>query len=240
MSSVIFDGHDLSTLLICGDPDISILDAQPKYTNSDNRNGSFVTGGKYGNASVSFAIAVLGNARERRDKLSTLGAWLDVDEPKPLILPDTPDRYYLAVPDGALDLNRGFGGDISKLSFSITEPIAYGREKSFFVTAGTSKSYSIGGTAATRPYITASALRNNSAGVWGMMLDSNTYLQIPLANDNYHDVIIDCENRTAYVDGIVTLPTLSSDWFELTPGAHILSVHQGTGGATLTYRERWY
>ena len=105
--SLTFNGHDLTTLFSCGDPEITILDAHPDTREVSGRNGAAFIGMTYGVATVAFTIAAIGDAATRRGSFSTLGQWLKVDEPKALVLPDTSDRYYLAVPSGALGLTRG-------------------------------------------------------------------------------------------------------------------------------------
>ena len=104
-----FDGHDIESLFVCGDPEISILNAKPDLREVSGRNGAAFVGLTYGTSTISFAIAVQGSASERRAAFSTLGKWLDVDEPKRLVMPDTPDRFYLAVPNAPLKLERAIG-----------------------------------------------------------------------------------------------------------------------------------
>lgn len=240
MSSVIFDGHDLSELFAIGDPSITVFESRVKYDQSDNRNGSVVLGRVWGNGSVTFSIGNPGSMSERRDKMSTLAVWLDVDEPKKLVLPDTPGRYYMAVPSGAVTPIRHYNGEVSQLTFVITDPIAYGRECSVTVPSGGSVTFNVGGTAATRPRITASAVRNASSQVWGIRLDEGDFVHVATGSSSARAVVLDCEDRTLTVQGAAALPTLDSDWLVLEPGEHVLRMDNGSGAATVTYIERWY
>lgn len=236
---ILFDGHDLETLFVCGDPVININNSAPSYQDSESRNGAVVIGKRWDVSTVTFSIGVTGDAHTRREKLSTLASWLDVDEPKKLVIPDTPDWYYLAIPDGGVELTRGIGGEIGQLNFTIVEPAAYGEEKTATVPSGGSASITVGGTFPTRPTIAASAVRNSSSLVWGVRLDEGDYIHIPTGSALARTVAVDCDARTSTVQGSVVLPTLDSDWLELAPGTHTLRMDNGTGAATVKWRERW-
>ena len=236
---ILYDGHDLETLFVCGDPVINIINSAPSYQDSESRNGAVVIGKRWDVSTVTFSIGVTGDAHTRREKLSTLASWLDVDEPKKLVIPDTPDWYYLAIPDGGVELTRGIGGEIGQLNFTIVEPAAYGEEKTATVPSGGSVSITVGGTFPTRPTIAASAVRNSSSLVWGVRLDEGDYIHIPTGSASAQTVAVDCDARTSTVQGSVVLPTLDSDWLELAPGTHTLRMDNGTGAATVKWRERW-
>lgn len=240
MSSVIFDGHDLSELCYIGNPEITILNSIADMRDVSGRDGSIHVGSRFGNSTVTFAFAIYGTAHERRDALSTLGMWLDVDEPKKLVLPDTPDWYYLAVPSDSVELNRAIGAEHASLTFSLVDPIAYGREVSFTVPSGGSVTFNVAGTYKTKPRIScASAVRNSGALVWGLRLDSQDILQVDTGSSSARSVSIDCDKRTCIVNSSASLITLESDWLEFEPGTHTLSMEYGTGAATVEYVERW-
>ena len=105
--TLMFDGHEFGELVVYGDPVITMLPSTAAYVDAPSKQGLSVTDVRYAGWTVAFTIVVDGTAHERRDKLSTLGMWLDVDGPRRLVLPDTPDRYYIAVPEGQLELTRG-------------------------------------------------------------------------------------------------------------------------------------
>lgn len=239
--SLTFDGHDIGTLFTYGDPNIEILGAQPTLEDVPGRNGQAFTGMTYGSAIVSFTIAVAGDAATRRAALSTLGQWLMVDEPKHLVLPDTPDRYYLAVPDGGLSLNRGVKAEYGQLSFRLVDPIAYGQTQTASLPSGGSVSITIGGTAPTALAITAnSAVRDSTSLVWGVRADNADFVHVATGSASSRKVVLDCGERTLTVAGSVKIPTLDSDWLVLSPGSHTLAMDNGTGAATVTWVERWY
>jgi len=235
-----FDGHDLESLFVCGSPEISILNASPTLEEFDSRNGAVFLGQRWGVSTVAFSIAAIGNAQTRRNAFSQLGAWLAVDEPKKLILPDTPDRYYLAAPEGQCDLTRGIKGEMTQLAFTLVDPIAYSMtETTITVPSGGNVTFTVGGTAAAKPTIRATATRNSTALVWGLRLDSVDFVHVNTGVNAGRVVAIDCDARTVTISGNAAVPTLDSDWLEFTPGSHTLVMDYGTGAATVKYRERW-
>lgn len=240
MSILMYDGHDLSEIGVCGDPEITPISASVKYDDSDNRDGSVVLGRKVSNTQVTFSIGIDGSASERRNKLSTLGAWLDVDEARPLVLPDTPGRYYMAIHDGEVSTERGIGGEIAQLTFVVTNPIAFGDKRTVLIPSGGSVAFRVGGTAKTRPRITANAVRNATSQVWGIRLDEGDFVHVATGSASARSVVLDCEERTLKVNNSVALPTLDSDWLELGPGEHTLRMDNGTGASTVEFYERWY
>lgn len=239
-----YNGHDFSTLCVYGDPELSILNSIPDNREISGRNGMAFIGMTYGVSTVTFSLAVTGTASERRAKLSTLGQWLMVDEPKPLYLPDTPDRYYLAVPDGALDMERGIKGEITKLNFTLTDPVAYGEQKTITLPSRGSLTFTVGGTAPTYLFRDLAVAETPDASTlrYGIRLDnSQTWCVSGNTTSNIRVGPFDFEKRILMVDGVVSVPTLDSDWFALTPGEHTLENYLGGGtNMWLKYRERWY
>lgn len=236
-----FDNHDFSTLFAYGDPAISILNSKPDLRDVSGRDGAAFVGLTYGTSTVSFVIAAQGSASERRAAFSTLGMWLDVDEPKHLVLPDTPDRYYLAVPSGSLGLSRHFGAETAKLTFELTDPVAYGTYKTESLSSGGSKSITVGGTARTFLRVVAnSAVRNSTSLVWGVKVDDADFVHVATGSASARKVEIDSQNRVCKVANALSLPTLDSTWLELAPGSHTVAMDNGTGTAALYWYERWY
>ena len=125
------------------------------------------------------------------------------------------------------------------VNFQLVEAAAYGDTVTKTVPSGGSLTFTVGGTYPTKPRITASASRDGSSQVWGLRLDSGDFLHVATGSASPRNIVLDCESRTLTIAGAVALPTLDSDWFELPPGTHTLTMDKGTGAATVTYRERW-
>lgn len=243
MSGLIFDGHDLELICICGDPEITALRSSVEYADTRNRNGAIVLGRTWDTSTVTCTVEVIGSAMERRNAISTLGMWLDVSEPKKLVLPDTPDRYYLAIPDGDFQLTRGYGGELGQLTFTLVDPIAYGRTRSISVPSGGQTSFIVGGTAKAYPYIESQSVTPNSSKIYGLRLDEGEYFHIQSTSTAAFNLAADFEQRTSTVNNALTLPTLDSDWFTLSPDSddtvHTLRNDVGSGAITVKYQERW-
>lgn len=239
--SLIYNGHDFSTLFVWGDPDITILDAQPDTREISGKDGAGFVGMRYGVSTVTFTLAAIGDAESRRVAFSTLGSWLKVDEPKPLYLPDTPDRYYLAVASGGLQLTRGIDGEIAQVTFTLTDPVAYGETQTASLPSGGSVSINVNGTAKTYLNVVAnSAVRNSSALVWGVKVDNQDFAHVATGSSSARKVEIYSADRVCKLQNAITLPTLDSDWLVLEPGTHTVTMDYGTGAATLSWVERWY
>lgn len=238
-----YNGQNLETLFICGDPQISILNSTPKFNESDSMNGTMFLGMRYGVSTVSFTVAALGTAAERRDKFATLGRWLMVDKPKQLILPDTPDRYYMAVPQGALKLNRGFDAEYASLTFTLTDPVACSRTANSVASVDGVASFTVGGTAPTYVKVTAnSAIPSDTNNYWGVSKSSSTTgMTADIGTSTTgRKVVIDSEGGTFRVSGLITAMTLSADWLTFEPGSNNLYRNYGTGEFTVEWRDRWY
>ena len=236
---LIYDGHDFGDLVEYGDPEYTQLTSNVHYASSENRDGDIVLGKTWGVARLAFRIGVNGTIAQRRDILSTIASWLDVDEPKKLVVPDMPGRYFMAIPDGDVPTIRGYDGEIATLAFALTDPIAYGDETTVTVPSGGSATFHVGGTSTARPIITANATRDASALVWGLRLDEQNFVHVATGSSSSRSVAIDCLERTCIVNSSVKMITLDSDWLELKPGKHTLRMDYGTGAATVRYIERW-
>lgn len=256
-----FDGHDLESIAICGDPLINIFNFQPEFKDMKSRNGSLFVGTKLGASTVEFTVCVTGNASERRAKLSTLGLWLMVDEPKPLILPETPDRYYLAVPNGSFDMQRGYDGEYTQLKFTLADPIAYSIESHSVTSVNGVATLNVSGN--TKTYftlanvdgqlITPGSYEGVDNRYWGIT-DGDTSMIYDLRTPYSGEIIIDTEKRMCRygrhfetldnqteINWYTLVPTLDTSWIELQPGTATITRSVGGGGEfTIEWRDRWY
>lgn len=251
-----FNGHDLESIAICGDPQISIFNFQPEFKDMKSRNGSLFVGTKLGASTVELTVCVTGNASERRAKLSTLGSWLVVDSPKQLVLPDTPDRYYLAVPSGAVDMKRGYDGEYAQLTFTLTDPTAYSTQLRSVTSVSGVAACNVLGNAPTEFVITnvdggtvtpGSIDPQFAANYWSVS-NGSASLNFGIGSDPGRKIIIDSEKRQCrflldneYVEQWYTyLATAASTWFKLQPGANTITRTIGGGEFVVEWRDRWY
>lgn len=235
---ITFNNVELTNYAICGDPEIHLFQYTPELRETSG-NGSLFIGKRIAAGEVTIKCAIAGDATTRRTSLSNLAKVLNVDEPKKLVLPDSPSWYYLAVPSSGLSLERHIDGELFDLTFSLVDPVAYGTERTVTVPSGGSVTFTVDGTSSAYPYITSTATRNSTSLVWGLSLDSTEHVHIETGSSSSRSIVLDCLNRTLTVAGAAKIPTLDSDWLELSPGSHTLTMDNGTGSATVKYRERW-
>lgn len=237
---MIFDGHDLNSLFVVSRPTFETFAPNRSFQDVLGRDGTVYMGGSLIGGNISVKLSVIRKTpAQRREDLSTLFMWLDVDEPKWLVMDDQPDISYKAIPSGDMPIDSFTNADSVVVNFRLLEAAAYGDTVTKTVPSGGSITFTVDGTYPTKPTITANAARDGSSQVWGLKLDNGAFLHVATGSASARDVVLDCENRTLTIQGSVALPTLDSDWFELSPGTHTLVMDKGTGTATVTYKERW-
>lgn len=237
---MIFDGHDLNSLFVVSRPTFETFAPNRSFQDVLGRDGTVYMGGSLIGGNISVKLSVIRKTpAQRREDLSTLFMWLDVDEPKWLVMDDQPDISYKAIPSGDMPIDSFTNADSVVVNFRLLEAAAYGDTVTKTVPSGGSITFTVDGTYPTKPTITANAARDGSSQVWGLKLDNGAFLHVATGSASARDVVLDCENRTLTIQGAVALPTLDSDWFELAPGTHTLVMDKGTGAATVTYKERW-
>lgn len=235
-----FDGHDLNSVFVVSRPTFTTFAPNNNFQTVPGRDGSPFMGGQLIGGTVSVKVSVIRKTpAARREALSTLFMWLDVDEPKLLVMDDQPDIAYKAIPSGEMPITSYTNADSVTLNFKLIEAAAYGNTVTLTVPSGGSVTFNVDGTYPTKPTITADAVRDSSSLVWGLRLDDGDFLHVQTGAAAARSIVLDCENRTLTVQGAVALPTLDSDWFALTPGEHTITMDNGTGAATITYQERW-
>lgn len=244
-----YNSHDLETIGACGNPEIVPFNFETTYANDAPERGAILMQQKLGTTSVAFDIGITGTAAERRAKLSTLASWLNVTEPKNLVLPDTPTWFYKAVPDGQVTTERGINGEIAHVAFTLTDPVAFGDFKIVDFSSSSSAHFTVGGNYPTMPTVSINATRDATTELFsvaynGVELIMSVYMyyrESPLRVD------FNCEERT--VSYGVNVPdyyprtiTLDSSWFRFQPSAAInhVGVSRGTGtNGTVAWYERW-
>lgn len=204
------------------------------------RDGVVVTGADYVPPTLSL-VFVFDPTEDAPRAVRELSALLSAREPRRLEFGEDGGLYYMAVPQGATEIKVLPSGSSSvEVPFLVADAAMYGLERSVTVPSGGSVTFTVDGTYPTSPTIAASAaVRNASSGRWGLLLDDADAMTFALASNTSRTIAADCAAKTARVAGDVAIPTLDSDWLELAPGEHTLRMHQGTGAATVTWRERW-
>lgn len=244
-----YNSHDLETIGACGNPEIVPFNFETTYANDAPERGAILMQQKLGTTSVAFDIGITGTAAERRAKLSTLASWLNVTEPKNLVLPDTPTWFYKAVPDGQVTTERGINGEIAHVAFTLTDPVAFGEYKTVNFSTDSPASFVVGGNYPTMPTVSIYATRDSTSRLFGLSYSiSNSPMDVYMYDTTERLLYFRCEERRieyggyAVPDYYPSTITLDSTWFKFVPSPYdrAVSVAKGTGrNGTLSWYERW-
>ena len=164
-----------------------------------------------------------------------LAAALCVREPAPLILPDDPSRYHLALLSGTTELDRLWVTGKTTLTFVAPDPVAYGAKHVQDV-SGTS-TVRAGGTYPARFKLTA-----HPTGDYFQVRDvtSGEFVRVEMTfdSDGGSTLVVDMAARHCEVNGASAdkYVTLASDYFALEPSGTELSV---SSASTLEWTDRW-
>lgn len=239
---VTFDGHLVNSLFYVGEPDVGLPGFEPDATERVGADGAALRGTRVTGYEISVPLVAKPNTgMTPREAISTLLSWLDVDGLRRLVLSGDEGLFRMAVPTGAPRYGGGEWGDHVTVTFLQPDPWLYGAERAVTVPSGGSVTVDVGGDRPTRPTVqTSAAKRSSSTLTWGLLLDSATRLRFALASSAATVIVADCDARTCTVAGATSVPTLDSDWMQLTPGQHVIRNDQGTGASTVTWLERWH
>ena len=96
-------------------------------------NGSYYTGFKYSEKVITIEVAIIAkDSLDYTKKIRELATVLNVANPSKLIISDEPDKYYLAVLDGATDLTKKYKTGTVQITFLCNDPYAYSTETKVF------------------------------------------------------------------------------------------------------------
>ena len=162
--SIIFNGHDLSSLVMCRMQRAIMPPTSLSTVSVGGRHGEHFRRVKMDAYDIPVEIWL--RADDRRDVAELrheLAALLWADEPAPLYLPDDPSCYHLAIVNGPTDLgtitDRPNGCTIN---FHVCDPIGFGETHTAAIATNVDATIAVGGTYETRPVITSVL----SGGTW--------------------------------------------------------------------------
>lgn len=165
---------------------------------------------------------------------SRLRAWLCRPEGGALVLPDDPEiEYRDALLVGASDWSDLFECGSCTLTFTLFDPIGYGRER---VERGAS--FSVGGTWPTLPEFALTAEAGSCVEV--ALPAAGKRVRLDWAFAGGEAVVLSCDGETATVDGADARAgiALASDFFALDPGDVAIEV-AGCSSFETRFCERW-
>lgn len=174
---------------------------------------------------------------DRRDAATVrhaLAELLCTDEPAPLVLPDDPTRYLLAIVSGSTDLGEITDACPSTtVTFHVGDPFYYGNKRRVEVKAGTF-TVNAGGN---RPAHLAITAKPSSSAAWYIRnVDTGEQVKLASSVTSTSTVRVDMALERATVNSQAAAVTLDSDFFTIN-GRTTLQLSGGS--AVLEWRERW-
>ena len=161
------------------------------------------------------------------------GILITSDERK-LVLPESPDLYYMAKVTDAGEFDTLWYTGSCEIKLTAYDPIAYGKTRSASVSAGSSV-LRIGGTFETYPVFELKAksstrvrITNEDTGDFVLMATS------PSANAA---ISVDMDAQTLRMNTNLQKIDVGSDFFALKPGENHIYITGASG--TVSWRERW-
>lgn len=231
---IYFDGKDLSTLLWVTGVKRSLLpERNITTTEVPGVDGAMVSG-------VSLApLTVTVTAYIRKDTIydvadarRLISEALATDSPRPLFLPDEPNRYLMAMYTGGAELSRNARKPSVELEFYCADPVAYGEERTLEVTG--TRPVNVRGTYPCRPTITVKPPQGDTWRVTKVSTQEFVEVEGPFTGEQ--TVVLDMADERCTVNGNDVPVTVASDYFGLL-GTEDLTVSGGT--ARLEWVERW-
>lgn len=174
------------------------------------------------------ARSIEGTSALRRLLAKTLAC----GEPRPLVLPDEPTVYLLALYQGGAELSRHSKRAKVELGFLCPDPVAYGAARAQTI-SGTSF-VEAGGTYPARPVVTAKPPKGS---YWQITsVDTGDFVRVDSSFTGSQTLVVDMGLQRCTVNGSDVPCTVSSDFFAI-EGSRQIKVSGGT--AELEWNERW-
>lgn len=235
---MVYNGFDFSPYLRAN-PRRSLLPPTSVETEAvPGRDGSRLVSARLSEMSLPVDVTLRARTREDTTELRRmLAAALWTAEPAPLVLPDDPGRYLMALVDGETELTSLWSTGATTITFRCPDPVAYGSDREMGMT--TSAVVVGGGTYPTRPTVVARPAKGSYYRVTNE--DTGERVQVNMAFTGAGDQVltIDFAAQHCDVNGTSADPyvTFESSYFELSPGANRLSA--SSGSARVRWTERW-
>lgn len=237
MSSITYDGHDLSEHATAELVEPAGHALSPRTLAVPGRPGAVLLGSEllprvfrvrlFLDAGVTLA------AEERSAIRHEMYGWLVAPMGAELSLTGEPDLTWRdAVVTGASDWDSLFEDGSCEVEFTCFDPVAYGDGKS-----SAASTLTVGGTWATWPVVTLTALAGSSVKVADGL---GRYVLVERTFGAGDVVVMDFAAEGVTVDGVDASADVAveSTFFSLSPGSHTLAF-SGCSAHTVEWVERW-
>lgn len=232
---VTFNGHDLSTLVCCKVNRPVMAPVNANFESVSGRHGELFKSSYFGGYDLPVDMWL--RSDDRRDAAAVrhaLAEMLYTDEPAPLVLPDDPTCYLLAIVSGATDL-----GEITDdcpfvtVTFHVGDPFFYGNKRRVEADAGT---FSVNAGGNRPAFLIITAKPASSAAWYVRNVDTGEQVKLASSVTSTGTVRVDMALERATVNGQSAAVTLDSDFFAINGRTKL---QLSGGSAVLEWRERW-
>lgn len=234
---MIYGGIDLSRLMVCSCARPLMASPEVETQKRPGACGFDVASVQLVSIEIEMKCVVFAkdsSGLSMRDRERSIAAALFGQEKRPLVWPDDPDYYCMAIVKDVSAPKRRIGGDAFTVTF-LCDPVLYSAEKSVPLTSGANAVH-VGGTMPTRPIIEVTA-ESSVGSVTLTNLGTAELVKVVGSFSKGSKLVVDMGLRRATVNGANAAVTLQSDFFELSPGKNSVKLSSGSGA--LKYREVW-
>jgi predicted phage tail component-like protein len=229
-----FDGNDLSPYLLVTDVKRQVV---PKrritQTQVPGMDGALVSSVELDAIEVTVSGCITRRLMsEVTEARKALAACLKSSEPAPLVLPDDPTTYLMALYEGGAELSKpAYVPDVD-LTFLCADPVAYGQHRSAEVTE--TKSVRVGGSYPARPVVTVKPPKGSQWQITNV--GTGEYVRVLASFTGSQTVVLDMGLERCTINGTDHAVDITSDFFSIEGDASLM-VSGGT--ATVEWDERW-
>ena len=237
MSSIVYNGHDLSPYVTAELVEPAGHALSPGALRVPGRPGAALLGCELPPRVLRVRLfldaGISLGADERSEIRHVLYGWLVAPSGAELELPGEPGLSWRdAVVTDASDWDSLFEDGSCELAFTCFDPVAYGEGKS-----SAASTFTVGGTWATWPVVEMTALAGSSVKVTDGL---GRYVLVECEFSAGGVVVMDFASEAVTVDGVDAASgvAVESTFFSLEPGTHALTF-SGCSAHTVEWVERW-
>jgi predicted phage tail component-like protein len=215
--------------------------SQNKFLEIDGMSGAKFISKKHGIKKIEVEVAIIDDAL--MSQVREVADWLDADQPEEFIASDEPTLKDFAILDGDIDLDEVFKVGFGTLVFLCPDPYSIGAEKTVSLTAGTTKTFTMEGTARSFPIVTATANSASSSFVVSRGDDKGNDDKVEIIFNFVGGEVVEIDFNTGKVtiNGTINQQTitLDSDFWSLTPKSNNYIWSSSGFTSSLVYKERF-
>ena len=232
---ILFNGHDLSALVYCKVNRPIMAPVNASFETVPGRHGELFKSSYLGGYDLPVDMWL--RCEDRRgaaDVRHALAELLYTDEPAPLVLPDDPTRYLMAIVNGSTDLGEITDDcPFATVSFHVGDPFYCGIKRRVEAIAGT---FAVNAGGNRPAHLSITAKPSSDADWYIRNVDTGEHVKLASGVTGDSTVRVDMALERATVNGNAVAVTLDSDFFTIDGRT---KMQLSGGSAVLEWRERW-